>query len=394
MVKNLKHLVNADILFPKEDELLARHSLLVEPKSNWDRNPPAFILNQKSGEYLQTPPQHTQITHSVIKTELDDCFFFGTHHFHAAITSSGSINLSEFNYNRICGRLDYYVNSVVDPNQLSPHIYKDNDVYKVNTTNLDVNDIQYVECPVFFGSPIEPDNFGMWLLEALPNIVYYLQEPRGKKLLIWVRMEWQSKLLEFMGVSRDDIIIQSPHKTYFLENITMMQYDYIDLVLTPKNKMLFATLRARALSLKKISPQKIFVSRRNVSKNGGARVLINEDELVEAMILRGFCVVNPETLDFNEQISIFASATVVVGVGGAAMFNTVFCFPGTKVISIESATTFAYGHTNLFSSNDLDYAFIYGTQDESDLNPTRSADHRRWFIDVENAVKFIDDFTC
>ncbi|MEG4629417.1 glycosyltransferase 61 family protein [Microcoleus sp. AR_TQ3_B6] len=74
--------------------------------------------------------------------------------------------------------------------------------------------------------------------------------------------------------------------------------------------------------------QRIFISRKQ------RRRVINEDELVAVLSKFGFKSIAPESLSVAEQVSLFANAEVVIGAHGAALTNTVFCSPGTKLIEI------------------------------------------------------------
>ncbi|MBD1827989.1 tetratricopeptide repeat protein [Microcoleus vaginatus GB1-A2] len=74
--------------------------------------------------------------------------------------------------------------------------------------------------------------------------------------------------------------------------------------------------------------QRIFISRKE------RRRVINEDELVAVLSEFGFKSIAPESMSVAEQISLFAAAEVVIGSHGAALTNTVFCSPATKVIEI------------------------------------------------------------
>lgn len=63
-----------------------------------------------------------------------------------------------------------------------------------------------------------------------------------------------------------------------------------------------------------------------------------------------FAIIEPDTLSFSDQIALFKSVDVDVGVGGAAMFNAACCKPRTKVVSIEGSVAFLDAHTNMFAS--------------------------------------------
>jgi len=68
------------------------------------------------------------------------------------------------------------------------------------------------------------------------------------------------------------------------------------------------------------APERIFVSRGAVSH----RVVVNEDELIEAAKSFGFTVVDPAKFTFEEQARIFSNAKVVAGAHGAAFTNLAF----------------------------------------------------------------------
>jgi capsular polysaccharide biosynthesis protein len=99
-------------------------------------------------------------------------------------------------------------------------------------------------------------------------------------------------------------------------------------------------------------------------------------------------VVEPDLFPFPVQVSIFRKAKVVVGLGGAGMFNTIFCNPGTKIVSIESGMGFLDSHTNIFASAGLCYGVIVGEEDDSDPRPTQ----KRWSVQVDRVVSAIAKF--
>jgi capsular polysaccharide biosynthesis protein len=98
-----------------------------------------------------------------------------------------------------------------------------------------------------------------------------------------------------------------------------------------------------------------------------------------------FEIHEPETMTFADQIKLFRESSVVVGLGGAALFNVVFCKPGTTVVSIESSNSFVHNHAALFASLGHKYGFIFGCQDVTDTAPV----HKRWSIDVDGLLSVL-----
>ena len=78
-------------------------------------------------------------------------------------------------------------------------------------------------------------------------------------------------------------------------------------------------------------PKRLYLSRRGMSM----RVMVDEPELEAALAVRGFTTVHPERLSVAEQVGLMRGAEVVVGATGAAMANTLFCRPETRVFEIQ-----------------------------------------------------------
>jgi capsular polysaccharide biosynthesis protein len=64
------------------------------------------------------------------------------------------------------------------------------------------------------------------------------------------------------------------------------------------------------------------------------RALLNQDEICDRLVRRGFTVIEPGSMTLEAQIAAFAGADVVVGPMGAALSNIVFCRPGTRVLAL------------------------------------------------------------
>jgi capsular polysaccharide biosynthesis protein len=114
----------------------------------------------------------------------------------------------------------------------------------------------------------------------------------------------------------------------------------------------------------------------------------NEELLIDRLTKLGVDIFEPERHDAREQVKAFSSAEMVIGPSGAAMFNTIFCRPGTKVIDIESEPHWLWAHTGLFASCELRYGIFLGKPDPAD---TRSV-HRRWNVDIDALVERVEDF--
>lgn len=77
------------------------------------------------------------------------------------------------------------------------------------------------------------------------------------------------------------------------------------------------------------SPKRIFISRR-----GHSRRKYNEESLFEVAKKYGFERLSPENYTFEEQMSIFSNADIIIGATGAAFANLLFAKPNSVAICL------------------------------------------------------------
>ncbi len=116
--------------------------------------------------------------------------------------------------------------------------------------------------------------------------------------------------------------------------------------------------------------------------------LMNERELENRLAAMGYRPINPECFGPEAQIELFGSAQRIVVLGGAGLFNAVFCKPGTKIVDIESTRDHLENHSTILSGMDADYGIALGQVDQSDPAPH----NKRWTVDVERATAAIAEF--
>jgi hypothetical protein len=102
---------------------------------------------------------------------------------------------------------------------------------------------------------------------------------------------------------------------------------------------------------------RMFLSRRNVDQSR----CVNEQEIEDLLIERGFEAVSPEDFGFRKQAAVFYDADVVVGTSGGAFANLVFCRPGTRVICFRDAATESITFAQLGAAFGLDFTYVDGT---------------------------------
>ena len=66
------------------------------------------------------------------------------------------------------------------------------------------------------------------------------------------------------------------------------------------------------------------------------RKIINEEEVKNYLIKKGFSIIALSDFSFSDQINLFSNAKQIVGLHGAGFANLIFSKPGTLVIEIKS----------------------------------------------------------
>ncbi len=88
--------------------------------------------------------------------------------------------------------------------------------------------------------------------------------------------------------------------------------------------------------LRQLGPLKLFLRRENA---GNGRNLSNQAEVEAWFVQRGYTAVNPGAMTIDEQVIVFARATHIAGVEGAAFTNILFALAAAQVLVIASPNT-------------------------------------------------------
>jgi capsular polysaccharide biosynthesis protein len=126
----------------------------------------------------------------------------------------------------------------------------------------------------------------------------------------------------------------------------------------------------------------LFVSRRDAVR----RVIVNEQELADALQSLGFRVIVPSELTAREQIEAFSSSRVIVAAHGAALANLVFAPAGAFVIELASA---AILHMSTFRhlTGVLGQRLVTLVSDDYDVTrPEQNASHLDYRVDVAEVL--------
>ncbi len=145
-------------------------------------------------------------------------------------------------------------------------------------------------------------------------------------------------------------------------------YDACDVIVPLKSRPFLATFVARRVvipfvwhragvtnPIEQFGPIKLFV-RREAETN--RRNLVNQAEVEEWFVERGYAPLNPGTLTVDEQVILFSRATHIAGIEGAAMANMLFAVNAVQVVLLASPVT---GREEFFATLAKHYGFAFTT---------------------------------
>lgn len=115
---------------------------------------------------------------------------------------------------------------------------------------------------------------------------------------------------------------------------------------------------------------------------GNNRRTFNQSELLAIAERHGFSVAFPERLSFREQVELLASAAVVIGPSGAAFANTLFCQPGTRLLSwLPPQYSGFCSYTNVATVTKSSLRYLFTTPDRP-LKGTHDAFRAGYAVDI------------
>jgi len=357
--------------------------ILEEPR-RIPRLMPEFVLDY-SGRGLSLKLLPEQDIHGSYLVRRQNALLFGPNHL---VTRNGNWSCESRKYkNQFLKyfQAPFFNNIYPGP---KPKVFYEGNERLLRTVELGDADIALIDRQIFLATPLEVSNWGRWLVTVVPKVAQYIEHGRGRLFCCFAQNVWQKKFLKLLGVDEGMILQHDPGRTYVCDDVMTVEYSETNMSISTLERANYFDIIIKN-RIKMPVRRKLFVSRMSRSRrNPHYRVLQNEAELAAMLESVGFETVEPESLSFEEQITLFSGAEQVVFLGGSGIYNTVFCAPGTRVVTIESSDKFVGLHLNLLASLGFRYGVVFGKEDPTDTSEA----HRRWTVDVPRVHDAILDF--
>ncbi len=208
-------------------------------------------------------------------------------------------------------------------------------------------------------------NYFHWLFDVLPRIS--ILENFDKKIVPDYLLtpchdlQFQKESLSFLGFNDRKLLSSVKYRHIECDNLIVTDHPYnitgdsdVDHETIPI--WISSWLKKKFLKFKKLGNYnpRIYIDRKSTEDTNFKRAIYNEDELKTFLKEHNFEIVKLEEKTFDEQISIFNSAELIIGLHGAGFANISFCKKNTKVIELRSKTTMKVIE-NIALKNELNY---------------------------------------
>jgi len=210
----------------------------------------------------------------------------------------------------------------------------------------------------------EKPNFGHYLLDVAPLI--HLGATMGVPMLSWTLRPWQRALIARLEVP-SRLIREIRPRPVFLEHaiVSNRLSGASSQNAHPQHREAFGRIleNVRMHEPALSTPERVLICRGLTN----SRNLTNRAAMIGALKALGFVAVQPEKLEFDEQVLLFAQADAIVCEFGAAMANAMFCKPGTKVVEIIAEGQHDPWSSHLFAMLGLEHVVLFQPQSEEAL---------------------------
>jgi len=209
------------------------------------------------------------------------------------------------------------------------------------------------------------NNYGHWMLDIIPKMILTEEHKDLKSFdaiyLPNIKKQFQIDSLKYFDIDFNKVIDGSVIRHIYANQITIPEHPYwrlnefqIDTVGNIDsdivNKIRLKFLNKPNTNKKK---RKLFIDRSD--SNFLHSQIENYSEISSLLKKYNFDKIKLSNLTFEEQITYFSEAEIIVGAHGAGFCNLIFCPPKTKVIELTSHDYKCDVFRNISKINNLNY---------------------------------------
>lgn len=213
-------------------------------------------------------------------------------------------------------------------------------------------------------------NYGHWLIEILPKIKFIEQAGYDLRELTFIVGDTKSKMDEVVLSSLHLYLGFKPNLIKISDEIKVQNLIYCTPITKHPFKMhpdisIFYKQFLQVAQVNNDNPtKKLFINRKS-AKN---RKISNDVEIENFFINNNFEIIDPADFSFFEQIKLFASAKIIVGIAGAGMTNTIFTNQASKIVYLvppSMPNLFFYQLASIFQQDYYEYRGLSINKEEN-----------------------------
>jgi capsular polysaccharide biosynthesis protein len=212
---------------------------------------------------------------------------------------------------------------------------------------------------ILLAGPDATNNYFHWMTDAIPKLA--IAQKAGYNISDFnffivnnTDNAFQKQSLEKMGIPDFAIVSLKERKNIICDKILASSPTCLSGNVSPWIVKFLRDVFSSWMSFSKLSPTKIFISR----KNAASRRLTNENEIIELLEKQGFKNVILEELSLKEQVALFYNAECVIGSHGAGFTNIIFCKPDTQIIELFPNSYVNQCYWTIASINKMRYGYL------------------------------------
>lgn len=250
------------------------------------------------------------------------------------------------------------------------------------------------ECAVFVDACAP--NYAHWLSEVLPRIAIFCNEDNFKNTPIVVNDGLHKNIMQSLQLvaGREREIITLPisrglnvDKLHLTSVAGYVPFERRDKENHNHSHGKFSSsalqlMKSEILMQIKNLPDQKYPEKIYIRRNSGIRQLINSKEIEAFLAARNYAIIEPEKLDFIQQVRLFSNAKIIIATSGAAVANIIFSSKQARIFILigQYAETSYWYWQNMACATGGKVSYGLGTIDKSE----KLGIHANFHFDVSN----------